>query len=635
MNLQTHMRVDPVKSRAGMHNSYIQIAWCCIVLAVFASQSQVGYTMSLERAAELLANPATVRQGVSTLSREMQSRDQSRAVPAAIILAHYLRTHGETGKAVLAIDPYGGFDPSRLQEDVLPAYLERARCLAADARVREAVKALDYAKENTKGHQRARVFAAYADMHALSKEWFVAIKQYTAALSYGDDYYKRKNISESVDVVLSPKLAGTDEWKSTHRPAIVVRLNHAKRQYDIERYGEGFVDYRDVRSTHLKKKYQDAIVQYNRLIKKHAGTVYAEAAKFYRAQCQAAVGEPENAIEALESFVQASPLGLYRGEALYEIGRLVLEQGDVDQSERTLNKVLEWISKVRMQARDLKLYAIPQKATKIAAPPEAAQTLSADYKLKPVAITPSMVVNRRTAPWYLARLEWDSRYYLGFIAFYRGDYDKALSHFNRAFEMNSALQAQHEGTLGSFHRRLQNACRAKRLLARPEELKTFSTKEKYRFMLADFYALWEKWEPAERIYREFLNDPGSTDSEKACALRALGEAAQYQGRWEEAKSHFRTIAKEYERTVSAQRVMLTLGMESKATVKQRAERLKKAYEMDRNSDDGQKALFMLGFMYYAEKQPKESLEALTQFVSRYPRSRFIPHAKKYIEKQQP
>ena len=80
--------------------------------------------------------------------------------------------------------------------------------------------------------------------------------------------------------------------------------------------------------------------------------------------------------------------------------------------------------------------------------------------------------------------------------------------------------------------------------------------------------------------------------------------------------------------------MLTLGSESVATVEQRAERLKRAYEMDRDSDDGQKALFMLGFMYYAEKRPKESLETLTQFVKRFPQSRFIPYAKKFMEEQQ-
>jgi len=609
---------------------------CCILLTAILTLTltQSLPAASLEQAQKLLVNPATASQGVSTLSREMQSRDQSRAVAAAIMLAQHLRTHGETGKAVKVIAPYGGFETNKLQEAVLPAYLEHTRCLAADARIREAVKALDYAKEKTQGHQRSRVFAAYADMHGISEEWLVAVEQYKAALSYGDTYYARKKTKESVEVVLGPVVPGTDTWKKTHRPPIEASLRHALRKYDIQQYGEGFVDYRDARTEHLAKKYQDAIAQYTNLIEKHTGTVYAEAAQLYRAQCQAETGKTEEAIQALAAFIQAAPLGLYRGAALYETGRLQLEQGDVDKAQRAFDQTVEWITKVRTQAMDLKLYAIPQKAQKIAAAPESAQTLSVEYTLKPADITPSMVINRQTTPWYLTRLEWDTRYYLGFIAFYRGKHDDALAQFTKAFEMNPDMQKQFHGTLGNFHRRLQIACRVKFLLARPEELKAFRSDEKLRFMLADFYALWEKWEPAERIYREFLNDPRSSAPGKACTLRALGEAAQHQDRWEEAKKYFHKIVEEYGDTPSAQRAMLTLGLESRATVEQRAERLKKAHELSPNSEDGERALFQLGFMYYAEKKPKESLEVLTQFVQRYPKSRFMAHAKKYIEKQQ-
>jgi len=601
---------------------------------IFFAFTQPIAAASLDNAREHLANPATASRGIDALRRDMQSRDPSQAVAAAILLAQHLRTHGETAKAVTVLEPYGGFTPEKLQETVLPAYLERTRCLAADARIREAVKALDYAKEKTQGHQRACVFAAYADMHGIAAEWEVAVKQYQAALSYGDTYYTRKKTKESVEEVLGPVVPGTDTWKKTHRPPIEASLRHAQRQHEIQAYGEGFADYRDARTAHFDKKYQEAIAQYNTLTKKHAGTVYAEAAQFYRAQCQAAAGNPQEAITALEAFIKSAPLGLYRGEALYETGRLLLEQGDVEKAEHAFNQTLEWITKVRTQSMDLKLYAIPQKAQKIAAPPAAAQTMSADYDLKPVTITPSMVINRHTAPWYLTSLEWDSRYYLGFIAFYRGKHDDALAQFTKAFEMNPDMQRQFHGTLGNFHRRLQIACRVQFLLARPEELKAFRSEEKLRFMLADFYALWEKWEPAERLYREVLNDPRGSNPAKACTLRALGEAAQHQGRWEDAKKYFQKIVEEYGQTVSAQRAMLKLGLESRIPLEQRAERLEKAYAMNPNSEDGEVALFQLGFMYYAEKKPKESLKALTHFVRRYPKSRFMAHANRYIERQQ-
>jgi len=621
-----NLQLSPLKSLRGTKR-------CPVHLLLLLLAPTIAAATPLNQTEKLLANPATASRGIETLRRDMQSRDPSPSVAAAILLAQHLRTHGETAKAVIVLEPYGGFAPDKLQEAVLPAYLERTRCLAADARIREAVKALDYAKEKTQGHQRARVFAAYADMHGISEEWAVAVEQYKAALSYGDTYYTRKKTKESVEEVLGPVVPGTEEWKQ-HRPPIEASLRHAQRQHEIQTYGEGFVDYRDARTAHLDQKYQAAIPQYNTLVEKHAGTVYAEAAQFYRAQCQAAAGNPQEAITALEAFVKAAPLGLYRGEALYETGRLQLEQGAVDKAERAFNQTLEWITKVRTQAMDLKLYAIPQKAQKIAAPPAAAQTMSENYDLKPVTITPSMVINRHTAPWYLTSLEWDSRYYLGFIAFYRGKHDEALAQFTKAFEMNPDMQRQFHGTLGNFHRRLQIACRVKFLLARSEELETFNPEEKLRFMLADFYALWEKWEPAERIYHEFLNDTRSSKAVKACALRALGEAEQYQERWVEAKKYFQKIVDEYGQTPSAQRAMLALAQDSTDPMEQRAERFMAAHALNPNSEDGEVALYRIGFMYYANNKPKESIEALERFVRRYPHSRYMEFAKHYIEKQQ-
>ncbi|HAS83872.1 MAG TPA: hypothetical protein DCS43_14655, partial [Verrucomicrobia bacterium] len=74
-------------------------------------------------------------------------------------------------------------------------------------------------------------------------------------------------------------------------------------------------------------------------------------------------------------------------------------------------------------------------------------------------------------------------------------------------------------------------------------------------------------------------------------------------RWEDAKKYFQKIVEEYGQTVSAQRAMLKLGLESRIPLEQRAERLEKAYAMNPNSEDGEVALFQLGFMYYAEKKP--------------------------------
>ena len=166
-------------------------------------------------------------------------------------------------------------------------------------------------------------------------------------------------------------------------------------------------------------------------------------------------------------------------------------------------------------------------------------------------------------------------------------------------------------------------------------MRAFSQPDRLRFMLADFHALWEKWELAEPVYMEFFENPRSSREIKACALRALGEAARIQGRSAEARQHLQQVVNKYGNTVSAQRAMLTLGLESRATVEQRAERLLRAYEMNPNSEDGEVALFQLGFMYYANMRSRESLDVFRRFASRYPRSRYMDQVSKYIERQRP
>jgi TolA-binding protein len=308
-------------------------------LFVALTQSLYAASPALNNAIKHLQNPATARQGVSLLNTEIQSRDPARAIPAAILLAQHLRATGETGRAVTLMEPYSGFQTNKLQETVFPAYLEYTRCLVAAARVREAVRALDFAKENTQGHQHARVLAAYGDLSGMADDWKVAIEQYKGAMAYGDKFFTRSRTRESQEVIIGPVVPGTEAWQKTHRPAIAASRRHAERQLETQTYGAGFIDYRAARTAHLNKKYADAISLYNALIQQHAGSVYAEAAQLYRAQCLAASGNPQEAMRAMEAFVRAAPLGLYRGEAMYEMGLLMLNQGDVQKAEQHFRKV--------------------------------------------------------------------------------------------------------------------------------------------------------------------------------------------------------------------------------------------------------------------------------------------------------
>jgi hypothetical protein len=101
-----------------------------------------------------------------------------------------------------------------------------------------------------------------------------------------------------------------------------------------------------------------------------------------------------------------------------------------------------------------------------------------------------------------------------------------------------------------------------------------------------------------------------------------------------AKRYYSRIVEDYGQTPSAQMAMLRLGLETRQPLEQRAALLLKAHEQDPSSSDGERALFQLGFMYYAHKKPRESMDALTRFVRRYPQSRLVGFATMFIEEQQ-
>jgi tetratricopeptide (TPR) repeat protein len=236
-----------------------------------------------------------------------------------------------------------------------------------------------------------------------------------------------------------------------------------------------------------------------------------------------------------------------------------------------------------------------------------------------------MVVNRLTAPWYLDRLYWNACYYRGFIRFAKGDYDEALVEFASALALNPQLQQQHDTMLASFQRRLEMACRGRRMFLTPAEIAAFRGADLLRFRLGEFYALWERWDEAERIYRGVLDRVESSRNQKACALRALAEAARYKAPPDEttALDLYTRLLKDYRRTPSEQPALLEVAALDQTSLERRIAWLDEAYALDPRTDTGQKALYMKGFLLRCGGRKQAATETLSEFIRRYPDSRFV------------
>ena len=141
------------------------------ILTVYLSVVLLAPAVAVDRAASEAASllqsgkRVDVERGIRMLKRQAGFRDPARAVPAAVLLSKYFRDNGRVRQAVALLQKYGGYDAVNIQPPRVFAYLEFACAIAADGRVREAAKRLDFAQEHdAPGVVHAAVLAAAGDI---------------------------------------------------------------------------------------------------------------------------------------------------------------------------------------------------------------------------------------------------------------------------------------------------------------------------------------------------------------------------------------------------------------------------------------------------------------------------------------
>lgn len=218
------------------------------------------------------------------------------------------------------------------------------------------------------------------------------------------------------------------------------KLARAMDAWDAERYGPGFVAYRNARRVEFSKDYLTASVLYRELKKDFPETVYSEAASLYRNKCLLKISEDikgeqadkklqqlsdtisfqekllkkykkrmapriydmykkeleqdsrllrklkevpygkkaaDLAISQLGSFIKANPSGLYRGEALQMLGDHFLENKlNLEQAFSYYSECYKWLGTIKKQKAALDQWQVPDKAAYPTSPPATEKKLS-------------------------------------------------------------------------------------------------------------------------------------------------------------------------------------------------------------------------------------------------------------------
>ncbi|MDO9542492.1 MAG: hypothetical protein Q7J98_09235 [Kiritimatiellia bacterium] len=107
------------------------------------------------------------------------------------------------------------------------------------------------------------------------------------------------NYEETNDIHFARSLTDDEKYLQGR---INESLDSATRLWDIERYGEDFVLYREAeRMRREQGRYLEAYLAYKETENKYTGTMYGEAAFAYRIKCLWALSEPGNAEEARQT----------------------------------------------------------------------------------------------------------------------------------------------------------------------------------------------------------------------------------------------------------------------------------------------------------------------------------------------
>ena len=611
-------------------------AHCCIAACVAVlvctclSQPDAAAAHTVGDALELIEDDRTASSGVRLLRQLMNSRDDWEAVNARVQLSRYYRTHNRPRMAVQLFSGIRKYDKQSLEAPGCMAYFEYVVCLATEGQTRDAAKMLRFATENTEGKERALALAGKGDLLLVADTPGDAIRHYNAALAYGNKYYRPRRISSTAGVKRVP---GADRWKKLAAD-ITRRRNDAQRGWDIQRYGQDFIYYRLARTHDLKGNTDKAIRYYELLIEMYDGGVFAEAARYYKECCRLRTDDKRIAVRNLNRFVQRKPMGLYRGSALRTLGEHALNHDvDVRAARKYFSDLLRWVKQARQHDQGIDLYVVPEKAMSISAPPASARKMDKrTLRLVTNQITPNMVINRKTTPWLLNRLEEQACRRLGFLEYIDDNHKQALQYFIRAHNVSPASREQCEKGMGSLHRRHWAMCVVKYMFAYPAELKQFRGDNRIRLLLADFHGVQADWKRAEGMYKKMLEpDFHLNDAQRACIRRCLAEVRFVQGKWEEAIDMYAKLVEEGGDHPTMQAALLWQGKNNRNSFEERLRYCERAYEMDKNSYLGGRALFYQGINYYFNGDLEEAETTFKQFLARYPDHSHVKITRDFIQ----
>ena len=141
---------------------------------------------------------------------------------------------------------------------------------------------------------------------------------------------------------------GLDEWESLIQKRIKLKIKKLQKLINIEKYGKGYVDYRDARYSELKAQaYIEAALKYIDIIEKYQKTVYSAAARAYKIKCLLKLADKSSLSSIQKSYKNANIKKIEIQDRYSQGIRQKLPDVKLDQLKHALEMAKAYETKVR------------------------------------------------------------------------------------------------------------------------------------------------------------------------------------------------------------------------------------------------------------------------------------------------
>lgn len=407
---------------------------------------------------------------------------------------------------------------------------------------------LSYAESHTKGLDHAATLAILGEVlrrigigESDTSKLRAAEMKLKDALDYGNKWFTPRRDSKISEYVYP---AGYGEWTK-----LKARLDRLLFSLSIDllagEYGRGYADYVAMRTHFDKERWWLAYPLAEKLAEENPDTALGEAGRYYDCRMLLINNQAEEyrdksareGVEATIEFIESKPYGLYRGEAMMELGKYFLEyKRDVRNAAVWYDKALAWFREVRERDDAVDLYALSGKLAAVAAVKGPLERLDEWRMTIRREIDPKEVVNRKTAPWLVSANEKECLFTCGFLKFVNGDYDGAKRYFERVKDVDTNVARLVGQKWPNVYWRLISACNVKRMVFPGKDKKSLKGDNKLRCAYAELNYICEKFKKSKKLFQEMLDDPKSSKTERALALLGVIQCMDHTMKSENARN---------------------------------------------------------------------------------------------------